>query len=562
MSDTIEQVKSICEARLKELHLCDMSAYTIKLEQEINDLIHWESTGKTNKAAWLLTKTKSTTEQQASNKSGSLVLFLLGISSVDPIDKDIPTKKVSLSKGDCPDIDTDFDPRVRDWVKERIVETFSEEKTCSIGTYQTYKTRAVIIDVARALGYDVREAMEVTKTIDALARFEVDLGEGETEEQRVDEMSFDEVCRHYAELDAYFKMYPDVRQHAEVLRNQVKNTGKHAGGVIISNLNLQGRIPVFRDKSGQIVSAWSEGLATHELTEVGLVKFDILGLNNLCVISDCVRLVKEHQGVDLSREGIPIDDHDAIKFGSKEDLVGIFQFENPGTKPIVKSIGMESIFDISAVTSLIRPGPKDMGMHELYARRKAGEPFEVLPCLQDVFEDTYGIVVYQEQIQQVATQLAGFDPIASNRLRKALIKEKNPEVLERLKQKFIEGAQPRVEAGELTQEDVVKVFDHLHSFAKYGFNKCLSLDTVVNTPTGPCLLGDVVVGDSVADDTGKFVNVVDVFESEQEVYEFTFESGKQLIASMRHKVLCQDGQMRTLADVVLQDIGVMCDSEK
>lgn len=404
--------------------------------------------------------------------AGSLVSYCLGLTDLDPIQYKLLFERFLDydRKDDCPDIDTDFDPRVREWVKEHIVATFGEAKTCSIGTYQTYKTRAVVIDVARALGLDVREAMEVTKKIDALARFDVETDDG-TEEQRVDDMEFEEICKHYPELYEYFKQHPEVLQHAEVLRNQVKNMGKHAGGVIISNLNLQGRIPVIRDSSSQVVSAWSEGLATHELTEVGLVKFDILGLNTLCIISDCLEYIRQSRGKTISREDIPLDDHDAIKHCSYADLVGIFQFENPATKPIVDDIGMESIFDISAITSLIRPGPKDMGMHEVYAQRKKGEPYEVPACLHSVFDDTYGIVVYQEQIQQVATELAGFDPIASNRLRKALIKEKNPEVLEQLKTKFIDGAQPRVAAGEVTQEEVVEMFDRLHSFAKYGFNR-------------------------------------------------------------------------------------------
>ena len=494
--------------------------------------------------------------------AGSLVSYCLGLTDLDPIHYNLLFERfLDYGRKDMPDIDTDFDPRVRGWVKEYITETFTEEKTCSIGTYQKYKTRAVIIDVARALGFDVREAMEVTKKIDALARFDVQMEDGDTEEQRVDDMEFEEICKHYPELLEYFKKYPEILQHAEVLRNQVKNMGKHAGGVIISDLKLQGRIPVVRDSSGQVVSTWSEGLATHELTEVGLVKFDILGLANLCIISDCLEYIKENRGKVIRREDIPIDDCDAIKHGSHAALIGIFQFENPSTKPIVDSIGMESIYDIAAITSLIRPGPKDMGMHELYARRKHGEPYEMPKCLRSVLGDTYGIVVFQEQVQQVATELSGFDPLESNRLRKVLIKEKNPEVLEQLKKKFIDGAQPRVKAGEVTQEEVVEWFDLLHSFAKYGFNKCLGLDTVVTTHSGSKLLGDVVIGDSVVDDCGEFVEVVDVFDSEQEVYEVIFESGKRLIASLKHKLLCGDGEMRTLADIITCDVSVMCEEE-
>ncbi len=232
---------------------------------------------------------------------GSLVSYCLELTDIDPIKYGLLFERfLDFSRPDPPDIDTDFDPRIRDWVKQHIVDTFSEEKTCSIGSYQTYKTRAVVLDVARALGLDIREAMEITKEISSLSSFDVETDEG-TEEQKIDQMEFSEVCKHYPELGAYFEKYPDVLRHAEVLRNQVKNMGKHAGGVIISNLPLQDKIPVVRDKSGAVVSSWTEGLATHELTEVGLVKFDILGL---CLEENT--LVKTNKGC------VPIKDLDGL----------------------------------------------------------------------------------------------------------------------------------------------------------------------------------------------------------------------------------------------------------
>jgi DNA polymerase-3 subunit alpha len=230
--------------------------------------------------------------------------------------------------------------------------------------------------------------------MDPLARFEDEEGE----EHKIDEMDWDEVLAIYPELRVYFDAHPEVRKHCEILRNQVKNMSAHAAGMIISNLNLQDKIPVVRDsKRNLIVSTWSEGQSTHELSEVGLVKFDILGLANLTVISDCLKLIEQTKGHKITKADIPINDFNAIKFGSKADLVGIFQFESPATKPIVDSVGMESIFDISAVTSLLRPGPKDMGMHDTYAKRKNGAPYTIPECLKEVFAETYGVVVYQEQ---------------------------------------------------------------------------------------------------------------------------------------------------------------------
>ncbi len=282
------------------------------------------------------------------------------------------------------------------------------------------------------------------------------------------------MCNHYPELKEYFNAHPKVRHHADVLRNQVRNKGKHAGGVIISDTSLRGRIPVLYDKvtseDRQIVSAWAEGQDKAELSSVGLVKFDILGLNNLPVIADCIRLIEETTGKRLRRDDIPIDDREAIKIGSKGDLVGIFQLENPKTKPIVDAVKMESLADVAAITSLIRPGPSDMDMDDRYAERKNGEPYDVLDCLKPVLDPTYGIMVYQEQVMRISQVLCGFDSPMANKLRKAMGK-KIKSLMDEMKAKFIDGAQPRIDSGEVTKEEVESVFDQIEAFARYGFNK-------------------------------------------------------------------------------------------
>jgi DNA-directed DNA polymerase III PolC len=400
--------------------------------------------------------------------AGCLVSWCLGLTECDPIEHGLLFERfLDEGRPDPPDIDTDFHPAIRQRVKNRIVEMFGKEKTCSIGTYTTYKTRAVIIDVARALGYDVMEANMVTKGMDPLKSFENEDGESEV----VDKMDFDELCRHYPELGDYLDKYPEVRVHAEVIRNQVRNMGKHAGGVIISDMDLSDRIPVQRDNSGGgIISSWAESGNTAELSEVGLVKYDILGLNNLPVIADCVSLVKKHRGKTIRRDEIPLDDHLAIKMESNGDLKGIFQFESPATKPIVDAVGMESLADVSAITSLLRPGPKDMGMHMEYAERKQGAHYDVIPCLRSVFKDTYGILVYQEQMMQISRILCGFDGPMSNKLRKACGK-KIKDLMVSIRESFIQGAQTKIDNGEVTMEQVVDLWNLIVSFAKYGFNK-------------------------------------------------------------------------------------------
>lgn len=407
---------------------------------------------------------------------GSLVSYCLGITDVDPIHYGLLFERfIDPSRPDPPDIDTDFDPRYRDWIKQHIVEVFGSSNVCSIGTYSTYKTRAVILDVARALGENVMEANAVTKRIEPLRAFE----DGEGEERKVDDMSFDEICEHYAELKSYFEAHPAVRRHAEILRNQVKNMGTHAGGVIISDLDLQDRIPVLYDKISsedrQVISAWAESGSVQELSSVGLVKYDILGLNNLPVISDCIRLIKETTGTEVKRAEIPIDDRESILFGSKKDLVGIFQFENPVTKPIVDAVGMEGLIDVAAITSLIRPGPMDADINGVrmpleYARRKHGGAYECPEFIKKALVETHGLIVFQEDVMRISRVLAGFTAAESNKLRKAAGK-KIKSLMDSLKEKFIKGSQPRIDAGEITLKEVEDIWGQIETFAGYGFNK-------------------------------------------------------------------------------------------
>lgn len=464
--DYLGSIKEICNKKMIELGLFGNETYERKLNKEYKDLEDWVAYGGLNMAKRLFELKNQKAQPINTNKSGSLCLFLLGISTIDPIKENIQQDIISLTTGDTPDIDTDFDPRYREWVKKNIVKLFGEEKTCSIGTYQTYKTRAVIVDVARALGLDVNEAMEVTKQMNPLSKHENEEGE----EEKIDDMDWDEIYAIYPELKVYLTKYPEVLKHCKVLRNQVKNMSKHAGGMIISNLNLQDKIPVIRDKSGLIVSSWCEGQATHELSEVGLVKFDILGLSNLTIISDCVNLIKETKGKNLTKKDIPINDRHAIKFGCKSDLIGIFQFESSDTKPIVDATGVDSLEDISAVTSLLRPGPKDVGLHMEYAERKNGKEYSMPKCLECVLKETYGIIVYQESVMKVAQVIAGFTPVEANKLR-SVISKKKLDQLPKMKEKFIKGSQSKIDSGEITKEEVIALWDILQSFGGYGFNK-------------------------------------------------------------------------------------------
>lgn len=468
---SINDIFTICSRKI-DLSSENINDYRERLDLEIEHLKLWDK-HKSDKAKEILDYYNK--GLKSSNRSNSLIIYLMGISDVDPIANEKKIVLTNVTQGDPPDIDTDFDPRVRDWLKKDIVRMFGANKVCSIGTYTTYKTRAVLLDVARVLGENLSEVSKVSKGIDPLRSFEDSAGE----EHTVDQMSFDDLCEHYPSLKKYFEDHPDVERFASVLRNQVRNMGKHAGGVIISDLDLTDRIPVLYDKPSSedrmVISAWAESGSSQELSSVGLVKYDILGLSNLPIIADCVSLIEETTGEIIGRDKIPQSDRESILLGSKKDLVGIFQFENPVTKPIADAVGMESLNDVAAITSLIRPGPMDADINGVrmpfeYARRKKGGEYICPQFIRDALPATYGLIVYQEQIMLIAKVLSGFTPSEANQLRKAAGK-KSIDLMHSIRERFINGAKPRIDSGEITLEEVKEIWTNIEYFAGYGFNK-------------------------------------------------------------------------------------------
>ena len=320
MSDGFEQVGLLVEICRREIDSLGLGEeYIRKLEEESDDLKRYSLFLQTDKASEILSKAGA---KIPSNKSGSVILFLCGASSVDPLRGGISPSIKKYGKADPPDIDIDLHPEVRDPIKAFLTERFGSEHVCSVGTVGTYKTKNVILDVARALGVDLSETMSVTKNLDA------SIGEGD-DETKLDKAGFDEICLLQPALAEYFDKYPDVRVHAEVLRNQAKNYGTHAGGVIISNNNLVDNIPVFLDKSGRVVSAWAESGDKSELSSVGYIKFDILGLcldeNTLIETEMGPVKIKDIEGLGLfclddqgKRVLVGRDDYEVFPSGQKE----------------------------------------------------------------------------------------------------------------------------------------------------------------------------------------------------------------------------------------------------
>jgi hypothetical protein len=269
------------------------------------------------------------------------------------------------------------------------------------------------------------------------------------------------------------------------------------------------------------------------------------------------------KGKKLERWEIPIDDKDAIRMGSKRDLVGIFQFENPSVRSVVDAVGMDCLDDVSAITSLIRPGPRNMGMDIEYARRKHGEPYTEVEILRKLLVKTHSTMVYQEDTMKISRELAGFTMAEANRLRRACGKKK-ADVMAGMRALFMKGAQKKIDEGAITQDEVETVWQKIAAFAKYGF--CLSWTTVVRTPRGNKMISELKVGDKVKTPSclgGRFANVSAVLDQgERELFEVTLESGKRIECTMDHRFLCGDGKKRPLSAILEGGQTIVCEEEQ
>jgi len=499
------------------------------------------------------------------SSASSIVCFCLNITDVCPMENGLIFERFldpeasGSGVGMYPDIDVDLDPRYRDEVKRYIVDKYGEKNTCTIGTYVKMLTRTAILDVARVMGIPPAEVFTVTKSLQSYR--------DDDDDSDIEDLDIETICENHPQLAEFFDRYPGILPHVKRMRGNKKTMGRHAAGMVVSDRDLVDSIPVCRIKSGdsyQIVSAWSESGDYAELSDVGYIKFDFLGLTSVTIIDECLKMIAKTSNKHLTRDRIPLDDHKAIETCQTSGL-GIFQLESPVTKPVLQSINATSFKDIVVAESLIRPGPKDMGMHLTYGARKAGkESYEIHPLLQEVLGSTYGIVVFQEQIQKISQVIAGFSKSLSRKFLKTLAK-KHPEEAARFRVQFVEGSRERIESGEISVEEVNRIFDLCESFAKYGFN-CLALDSVLETPDGPIILGDVEIGQKVKfpidNEQDGYVEVIDVIDrGKQDVYEVMAESGNTIRATMNHKFLCEDGEMHRLSDIIEDDLRIMCEDD-
>lgn len=398
--------------------------------------------------------------------AGSFVNYILGITDVNPLktgDGNLMFERfLSPGRRDLPDIDTDFDSRIKKSVIQHAIELFGRDNVVAIGNYGTNKLKSTIQDVLRVHDAPFGEVTFITKKLhDAL-----------------EDLSIEEVLDKTPALKELLEKYPGSIEAVKALRGSIRSIGQHAAGICIAGVPVTENLPLVKTSTGELVTANTEGGDYHELTEMGFVKYDILGLTCVDIISDAVALVAKHRSIDLDWEkfedSLDTDAPGMYNLLDVGDTYGIFQFGSKLATNYCKMLSPKNLDDLAAASALLRPGPLDVSAHISFAKRKHGkEEFSIPECLQDILGRTAGILVYQEQILRICQELGGFTPEEASDFRKALVKyERSVEHEKKRKarvktyaEKLIKGLKKH-----MTKEEAAEWWKNIESFVRYGFN--------------------------------------------------------------------------------------------
>ncbi|MDP3041789.1 MAG: DNA polymerase III subunit alpha [Candidatus Omnitrophota bacterium] len=383
--------------------------------------------------------------------AGSLVSYLLGITDLNPLKYGLLFERfLNPERMGLPDIDIDFCYERRQEVIDYVTNKYGQENVAQIITFGTMQARAVIRDVGRVMAIPYAEVDRIAKLIPAEL-----------------EMTLKKALESEPELNNLYKNNPQITKLISIalsLEGLNRHASVHAAGVIIADKPLSNYMPVFKTGDDQITTGYSMGT----LEKIGLLKVDFLGLRTLTVIDETLKLIKKIRGIQIDFEKLPLDDQNTYKLLASSHTIGIFQVESSGMRDLLKKLIPERFEDLIALLALYRPGPIGSGMLDDFMKRKHGIiPIKYEhPKLESILKETYGIMVYQEQIMQIASVLAGFSLAQADILRKAMGK-KIPEVMEKERNNFLSGC---VKNG-IKESTAGKIFDLIEYFSGYGFNK-------------------------------------------------------------------------------------------
>ncbi|RPJ13390.1 MAG: DNA polymerase III subunit alpha, partial [Desulfobacteraceae bacterium] len=383
--------------------------------------------------------------------AGSLTAYSLGITDLDPIEHGLIFERfLNPARKSMPDIDVDFCINGREKVLKYVVDKYGEDRVAQITTFGSMKPRAVIRDVGRALDIPLREVDEIAKLVPDVVKISLD--DALKQEPRIEELA--ENRPDIAELISVCRTLEGLPRHAST----------HAAGVVIADKPLEEYLPLYRGKNGEFVTQFD----MKRVEKIGLVKFDFLGLRNLTVIEKALSIISGLGQTPPDIANLKLDDEQTYRLLSAGDTTGVFQLESKGMKDLLKRVMPENFEDITALVALYRPGPLESGMIDDYVERKHGRrsvEYSV-PQLEPILKETYGVIVYQEQVMKIASVLAGYSMAEADDLRKAMGK-KITEIMASQRERFVKGAT----ANGVLKEEADRLFSLIDKFGGYGFNK-------------------------------------------------------------------------------------------
>ena len=440
-------------ARIAEHNITDTQPYYDQAEFELNVIIGMGFPGYflivADYIQWCRNNDILTGPGRGSG-AGSIVAWCLGITHVDPLKYGLLFERfLNPDRISMPDFDVDFEPNGIERVLAYICDKYGHDSVCRIITFGSLQARGAIRDIGRVYGIPYSKSDRLSKLIPADAKKLKDAVDSSSEMQ--------EILANDADMDKVVKI-------AEELEGSIRNLGQHACGVVIGDRPTTQIAPVYRDPSNPLPSSQYDG---HYLEATGLIKFDFLGLETLVVLKHAVKLIQQTRGINVDLDKIPTDDATTMKLWQRGLTEGIFQFDAPFVKQTLRKMQPTSFLEISALNALNRPGPIAF-IPQFIARMHGEEKIEyVHPKAEPILKESYGIIVYQEQVMLLTRALANFTRGESDTVRKAMGKKKL-ELLAKLEVKFLDGCEAQ---GTLDRDTAKDLWEKFKEFAKYAFNK-------------------------------------------------------------------------------------------